>query len=115
MSRQHEAVGVRDQRVAGDAGGGLVGLREAAVDGEHAAAALHRILAVLHLHRHVPAHDARRLGVHAEVLEDAGHHALVVQVGVERVLDLLARLLLGDQVQLERGHLALGEQGRSLA
>ena len=61
------------------------------------------------------AHDARGLGVHPEVLEDAGHHALVVKVGVERVLDLLARLLLGYEIQLERGHLALREQGRPLA
>ena len=57
----------------------------------------------------------RRLRVHAEVLEDARDHALVLDKRVERVLHLLARGLVGDEIQLEGGHLALREQRASLA
>ena len=115
MRRQDELVGVVDERVAGDARGGLVGPREPAVDHEHAPTALHGVLAVLDFDRHMPAHDMRRLRVHAEVLEDPRDHALVLDKRVEGVLHLLARGLVGDEVQLEGGHLALREQRASLA
>ena len=61
----------------------------------------------------MPADDARGGRVHAEVAEDAVDDCFVIEQRVERVLHLFAGRFVGDEVQLEGRHLALGEQGRA--
>ena len=64
------AVGVEDEAVAGDAGGLLVGLREAAVDEEELAFSADGRLALGRLDRGVAVDDVGEFGIEAELVED---------------------------------------------
>ena len=55
-----------------------------------------------------------RFRVEPEIAEDVRDHGLVVDQGVEGVLHFLARSLVGDEVELEGGHLAFREQRAAL-
>ena len=79
-------MGVVHQRIAGDAGSLLVRLAEAPVDDQHLAAAVHRALAVLNLHRHVAVDDVGVLPGEAELRQDAVAHRRVGGMAVVGVL-----------------------------
>ena len=102
-----------DEREARDTCCSLVGARETTVDREHLAVALHGVFPILHLHGHVTTHDVRGLRVEPKVFEDAIEDGLLIEQGIEGILHLFARGLVGHQIDLERGHLALREERRT--
>ena len=111
MRHDPEAVGGIDQRIPGDAGGGLIRLAESAVDDDQLPAGLQGALPLLRLHGHVPVDDVAVVPLQAELLED-----LVADLGllIQRIVGVLGlgpgRLVL-DEPPLEGGHAVLAEDG----
>ena len=82
------------------------------VDGDGLAALLDRRFPLLDLHRHVPVDDQPVLGIHLEIFQDAAAKTLLVDELEIRILRLLVRRLVGDEVHLERRDLVFSEQRR---
>ena len=70
-----EIAGGENQGIARDAGGGLVGLAEAAVDDDQLAAALDGALTLLGLHRHMAVDNMAVGAFQAEFLQKHLHHS----------------------------------------
>ena len=108
---QLEAVAVEDERIAGDAGGGVVGLGESAVDDETDAFGTDGRLALVGAYGHMTVDDMGAVLVEAEFAEDGLANLLAVGEFEEGTLLLLVEVLVADEVTLEGGHLVLVEEG----
>ena len=109
MRDEAQFVRGEDQCIARDAGHRLIRAGEAAVDHQQLAAGLDRALALAQLHRHM-AVDDEALVRQVKLMQDAQRRRFVVLEAVIGVLDLYVRLLVLDEVALERRHLALAKQ-----
>ena len=103
--------GVVDEGVAGDAGGGLVGFAEAAVDDDELAAALDGTLALLGFDGDVAVDDVAVGAFQAKFLEEHIAHGRVLVIGVVGVLGLGPGALVLDEPALEGGHPVPAEDG----
>ena len=109
-----EAGGVEDQGVPGDAGGGLVGLAEAAVDDNELAAGLEGALPLLGLDGDVAVDDVAVGPGQAEFGQHPVAHGGVVVVGVVGVFGLGPGCFVGHEPPLEGGH-AVPAEDRGVA
>ena len=110
MLCQRQMAGVENERIAGDAGAGVVGLRDAAIDDEELAVCLNRRLATLRFHRHMPIDHMAHLRIHTEFREDPVDIALFLREFIVdvKLLHMCIRIL--DEAVLEGRHLILSEQ-----
>ena len=109
----HDSVvpGVVDQGVARDAGGGLVGPAEAAVNDNQLAAALDGAFALAHLHGNVTVDDVAVLALEAEFHQEPVTDPAILIVGVVGVFRLRPGSLVRDKPPLEGGHPISAENG----
>lgn len=105
-----DVVRIEDEGIACNPGLGLVGLGDAAVDDEQAAARLDRVFTIFD--RHMAVDNVRMLGVKAKLLKDlaALRGVLVaVVVGVHR---LTFKRFVPDKAALKGGHAVFAENRR---
>ena len=111
VGHQAQAVGVVDERIAGDAGGALVGLAEAAVDHQQLAAALDGALALFGLDGHMAVDDVAVLALQAKLPQQLFTDVGVFVEAVVGVFGLGPGVLVGDEAALEGGHAVAAEDG----
>ena len=104
---QLESTGVIYQGVAGDARLIMVCLGESAVDDHQLAVRLDRVLALGGAHGHVAIDDVAVRTGNAKFVHDVVDDLLLVAQQEVVALLLLVGLLVGDEVALKGGHLAL--------
>ncbi len=106
---QHQAVGIVDQRVAGDAGFRLVCPGKSSVDDQQFASALDRGLPRLRLHRNMAVDDVTLLPAESELRQDGVYHILPLQQTIVRILRLLMSNGILHKIALKGRHLGLAE------
>ena len=108
---ERHAARVVHEGVAGNAGGRLVGLGEAAVDDDEAAAGLHGVLALEGLHGDVSVDDVAVGSLDAKLAEQEVYGGIVVAQGVVVAFGLFHHGLVFEEVALEGGHAVFVEGG----
>ena len=96
--------GVVDQGVAGDAGGGLVGFTETAVDDQQLAAALDGAFALADLHGNMAVDDVAVLPFQAEFLQQHIAYSRILIIGVIGVLGFCPGAFVLNEPALQGGH-----------
>ena len=101
-----------DEGVAGNAGFGLVGFGESAVDNHHFAVGFDGLLALQRPHWHVTVDDVAVLTFHSKLVEDVVAHFFVVAQNLVVAFHFFAGLLIIDEIVFEGSHFVLVEHGR---
>ena len=99
-----EMPGAEDQRIARNAGGGLISLAEAAVDDDELAAALDGTLALFRLDRHMTVDDVAVLPFQAEFLQKHSAGFRIMVIGIIGILRFRPGGLIRDETALKGGH-----------
>ena len=115
MLHKLESTGVEHQGVAGDAGFGLVGFRETAIDYHHFSIGFDRAFSLYGLHGHMSVDNVPVLTGDAKLIEQHVAHGFVVAQSVVISLHLLVGGFILEEVALKCSHLVLVESGRILA
>ena len=110
MLCQRQMAGVENERIAGDAGAGVVGLRDAAIDDEELAVRLDRGLATLRFHRHMTIYHMAHLRIHTKFRKDPVDIALFLREFIVDVKLLHMGIRILDEAVLEGRHLILSEE-----
>lgn len=110
MLNKLEATAVVDQRVAGYAGGVVVGLGETAVYDHHLAVRLYGMLTLARLHGNMTVYYVAVLTLHTEGVENGVAYLLLFAQPVIGSFLLVAYILVGEEVAFESSHLCLVEQ-----
>ena len=112
----HDPEGLRgaDEGIAGNAGGRLIGLAEAAVDDDQLAAALDGAFTLAGFDRHMAVDDVAVRTLKTEFLQNELADGGVLIERVIRVLRLRPGLFVGDEAAFEGGH-AIPAEDRAVA
>ena len=108
---ERHAARVVDERIAGNACGGLVGLAEAPVNDDEAPAGFHGVLALERLYGDMSVDDVAVVALDTELAEQKVGSAVLIAQGIVAALVLLHHGLVLQEVTFEGGHTVLVEGG----